>query len=116
MSDPTKAYLPFPMMNDVRWKQVYVDRAVLHGVVAALGFLGLWTAWRLRLGCVWIFQAGLLAEIPFIFTFGSDRYNLPMRVILLFFAGILFACLAHRVRRGDWPAPKDCRVKSSLPI
>jgi len=110
MSDPTKAYLPFPMMNDVRWRQIYVDRAVLHGAVMLLGFAGLWTAWRLRLKCVWIFGAGLLAEIPFVFTFVSDRYNLPMRIILLFFAGILFASLIHRIRRGVWPA------KNSSPI
>jgi hypothetical protein len=118
MSDPTKAYLPIPMMNDFRWKQIYVDRAALHGAVMLLGFAGLWTAWRLRLKCLWIFGAGVLAEIPFVFTFGSDRYNLPMRVILLFFAGILFACLIHRIRRGVWPAPKDHGdpTKSSSPI
>ena len=105
MSDPTKAYLPFPMMRDVRWKQVYVDRALLHGAGLLLGLAGMWTAWRLRLGCHWIFVAAFLAEIPFIFTFGSDRYNLPMRVILVWFAGVFFACLIHRVWRGSWPAP-----------
>jgi hypothetical protein len=112
MSDPTKAYLPFPMMRDVRWEQLYVDRVVLHGSVMLFGLAGLWMAWRLRLGCLWIFGAGMLAEIPFIFTFGSDRYNLPMRIILLFFTAILFACLIHRIRRGVWPGP----TKNSSPI
>lgn len=105
-SDPTKAYLPFPMTNDVRWKGIYVDRAVLHGAVALLGLAGVWMAWRLCLGCVWIFAAAFLAEVPFLFTFVSDRYNLPMRVILLMFSGILFACLIHRLHRGTWPAPR----------
>jgi hypothetical protein len=107
MSDPTKAYLPFPLMKDVRWDQIYVDRAVLHGFGLLLGVAGVWIAWRLRLKCIWIFAATILAEIPFVFTFSSDRYNLPMRVTLLLFAGIFIACLIERARRGVWPAPKN---------
>lgn len=102
-SDPTKAYLPFPLIKDVRWKGVYVERLVIHGATALMGLTGVWTAWRLRLGCAWIFAAALLAEVPFIFVFVSDRYNLPMRVVLLLFGGILLGCIVERLRYGAWP-------------
>lgn len=101
-SDPTKAYLPIPMITDFRWRQIYVERCILHGVVALLGLAGVWTAWRLRLGCLWILAAAILAEIPFLFTAVSDRYNLPMRVVLLLFAGMLLAAVIDRWRRGAW--------------
>jgi hypothetical protein len=106
VSDPTKAYLPFPMMRDVRWKELYVDRAVLHGATALLGLAGVWTAWRLRLGCSWIFAAAFLAELPFVVSSVSDRYNLPMRVALLLFAGIFFGCVIRRLHSGAWPAAR----------
>lgn len=104
-SDPTKAYLPIPMIVDFRWRQIYPVRCVLHGVVALLGLSSIWIAWRLRLRCIWIFASAVLAEIPFLFAAVSDRYNLPMRVALLFFAGVLLGSLVHRIRRGAWPAP-----------
>jgi 4-amino-4-deoxy-L-arabinose transferase-like glycosyltransferase len=111
LSDPTKAYLPLPIMNDVRWKQTYVDRAMLHGLTALLGLTGMWAAWRWKTGCEWIALATFLAELPFIFVAGSDRYNLPMRVCLLFFAAILLGGILHRLRFGEWPSSRNCAVQ-----
>ena len=107
MSDPTRSYLPFPLLSDRKIQEIYIDRALLHGAVMLLGLAGMWTAWRLKLRCGWIFAAGILAEVPFIFSFGSDRYNLPMRVILLFFAAILIACVIQRVRCGSWTTRRE---------
>jgi hypothetical protein len=106
MSDPTRAFLPLPMMNDVRWQQIYVDRAILHGAMTLLGFAGLYMSWRLRFGCGWIFLATLLAEAAFVVSVGADRYSLPMDVVLLFYAGVFLNALFTRLRTGGWPAPR----------
>jgi hypothetical protein len=106
VSDPTRAFLPFPMMRNILWRNIYWDRAALSVGATLLGLAGLLTVWRLGLGCAWIFFAGFLAEIPFFFTAVSDRYNLPMRVMLILFAGIFLGCVIERLWNGKWPESK----------
>jgi len=106
VSDPTRAFLQFPLVRNILWKGIYVDRLALSAGVALLGLAGLLAAWRLGLGCVWIFFAAFLGEAPFLFTAVSDRYNLPMRVTLILFMGIFLGCLMERFWRGKWPVGK----------
>jgi hypothetical protein len=105
ISDPTQAQLSLPFLPDIRWHGIVIDRLLLHGFVAVAGLAGVWAAWRLGLKCVWIFGAGVLAEIPFVFASVDDRYVLPLRATMLFFVAILIWSAVFRARTGSWPAP-----------
>jgi hypothetical protein len=78
-------------------------------LVAIGGIAGAWAAWRLRLGCAWIFFAGLPTTAPFLFCTVDDRYVLPFRAVLILFTGILLWAAWERLFRGEWPgrAPRS---------
>jgi 4-amino-4-deoxy-L-arabinose transferase-like glycosyltransferase len=103
ISDPTVTQLKFPMMSGIRTHGIVIDRLILHGLLAAGGIAGAWTAWRLRLGCVWIFFDGSLTAAPFLFCTVDDRYVLPLRAVLILFTAILVSMVWHRLSRGEWP-------------
>jgi hypothetical protein len=103
ISDPTLAQLEFPLLPDIRSHGIVLDRLALHGFFAVGGIAGAWAAWRLRLGCVWIFFAGLLTTAPFLFCTVDDRYVLPFRAVLILFTSILLWAAWERMSRGHWP-------------
>jgi hypothetical protein len=110
ISDPTQAQLPFPLLNDVRFHRMLIDRLLLHSLLAIGGLAGAWTAWRLRLGCGWIFWAGFLTAVPFLFCNVDDRYVLPFRSVLILFTAILFWATLFRFVHGAWPAAEVTEI------
>ncbi len=109
ISDPTVAQLKFPLLPEIRGHGMVIDRLFLHGFFAIGGIAGAWVAWRLRLGCTWIFFAGFLTTVPFLFCTVDDRYVLPFRAVLILFTAILLWAGWERVSRGEWPSGADSR-------
>jgi len=109
ISDPTQAQLQFPLLADVRWHGIYIDRFLLHSLIAVGGVAGFWTSWRLRLGCAWTFIAGLATQLPYMLTTVDDRYTLPFRAVLIFFCAMLCYASWFRSTRGHWPAANITR-------
>jgi hypothetical protein len=103
ISDPSDAAQAYPMLPGWRWRGVVIDRLLLNTLTAMAGLAGVWVSWRLRLRCTWVFGAALLTQVPFLFVAVSDRYVLPLRAALLFFAAILCWGVWHRAAHGQWP-------------
>jgi hypothetical protein len=103
ISDPTLAQLKFPMLPEIRRHGIVIDRLILHGFFAIGGIAGAWAACRLRLGCAWIFFAGLLTTVPFLFCTVDDRYVLPFRAVLVLFTAIVLWSTWRRLSQGSWP-------------
>lgn len=98
ISDPTQGQLDFPLFVDTQWRGYVVDRVIVHGLLAVFGVAGVWASMRLRLRCAWIFLAAILAEVPFMVTTVDDRYALPIRATLIFFAVMLGWSFVMRTR------------------
>lgn len=102
LSEPSRA-TKYPFMPERIWRGWYIDKVILNSLVVILGFAGAWAAWRLRFGTWWLLWTALLAMTPFYFTSASDRYSLPLRLILLIYGGFLLWATARRLASGTWP-------------
>jgi hypothetical protein len=103
ISDPTQSQLSFPLLPDIRWHGIVIDRLLLNVIFAIGGILGAWLTWRHKLRCTWIFVAGFLAVVPFVFCTVDDRYVLPLRAVLVWITAILLWAMWKRWRTGAWP-------------
>lgn len=104
----------YPLLINWEWRGVFWDNLILNALVAILGVGGMFAARRFHYpyGVLAILAASI--ALPFIATAANDRYSLPLRWLLVFYAG---ACVwlmfrkrpvqipngeAGRKRLGSW--------------
>jgi hypothetical protein len=89
----------YPLLRNWQWRGVYGDSLVLNASVTILGFAGMIAAYRLGYRQRGVPVLAASVALPFIPIGVVDRYSLPLRWLLVIYAGVCL-WLLFRHRRG----------------
>jgi hypothetical protein len=92
----------YPLLANIRWQGMIIDKLAINIMVAVLGLAGMWAAWRLRFRCHWLPLVAAATTAPYVPTGVLDRYTLPLRLVLVFYMGLLLWAVTVRIRQGSW--------------
>jgi 4-amino-4-deoxy-L-arabinose transferase-like glycosyltransferase len=87
------------------WLVFYLAMAVL----AVYGFLRLGAAWR---SVSFVLLTIVFMSLPYIATYATSRYRLPMESVLLFYSALGVEFLLRRYREGDDTSPVPAKLFS----
>jgi len=108
VGQPTEP-VEFPLLFNWEWRGVFWDSLLLNASVAILGVGGMVAARRFRYRQTALPALAASVALPFIATAVTDRYSLPLRWLLVMYAGACVWMLFRQSRSALLTTPPTQR-------